>query len=265
MSNNLVTLSSQLATKFGMADGSDVLTALKQTVFKGNVSDAQMTALLVIANQYGLNPWCREIYAYPDTRNGIVPVVGVDGWSRIINGHPQFDGVDFEQDEAQCTAIIYRKDRSHPTKVTEYMSECRRDMPPWKSHPMRMLRHKALIQCARLAFGFTGIYDEDEAERIVEKDITPVAAVSEVMKSTPRAVIDQMSDEEREFLVGVANEIKIPLAQGESVAACELYEHHKAKLDADEQVALWALFDAPQRREIKKGGEFLKQQKADQT
>jgi hypothetical protein len=29
-----------------------------------------------------------------------------------------------------------------------------------------MLRHKALIQCARLAFGFAGIYDEDEATRI---------------------------------------------------------------------------------------------------
>ena len=29
-----------------------------------------------------------------------------------------------------------------------------------------MLRHKAMIQAARLAFGFTGIYDEDEAERI---------------------------------------------------------------------------------------------------
>ena len=43
-----------------------------------------------------------------------------------------------------------------------------------------MLRHKAMIQCARLAFGFGGIYDQDEAERIVEaplsqpeKDITP--------------------------------------------------------------------------------------------
>ncbi|EOJ4766922.1 recombinase RecT, partial [Escherichia coli] len=56
---------------------------------------------------------------------------------------------------------------------------------PWQSHPKRMLRHKAMIQCARLAFGFAGIYDNDEAERIVEntactaerqpeRDITPV-------------------------------------------------------------------------------------------
>ena len=31
-----------------------------------------------------------------------------------------------------------------------------------------MLRHKAMIQCARLAFGYGGIFDHDEAERIVE-------------------------------------------------------------------------------------------------
>jgi hypothetical protein len=61
---------------------------LKATAFKGQVSDAQMTALLIVANQYGLNPWTKEIYAFPDKNNGIVPVVGVDGWSRIINEPP---------------------------------------------------------------------------------------------------------------------------------------------------------------------------------
>lgn len=133
----------------------------------------------------------------PDSgkQNGIVPVVGVDGWSRIINENQQFDGMDFEQDNESCTCRIYRKDRNHPICVTEWMDECRREpfktregreiTGPWQSHPKRMLRHKAMIQCARLAFGFAGIYDKDEAERIVEntaytaerqpeRDITPV-------------------------------------------------------------------------------------------
>ena len=39
---------------------------------------------------------------------------------------------------------------------------------PWQTHTKRMLRHKSLIQCSRIAFGFTGIYDQDEAERIIE-------------------------------------------------------------------------------------------------
>lgn len=175
MSSALVELTNKLATRLDMgANGAELFGVLKATAFKGNVSDAQMTALLVVANQYGLNPWTKEIYAFPDKNNGIVPVVGVDGWSRIINGNPLFDGMEFKQDDESCTCIIYRKDRSHPVSVTEYMSECKRNgVGPWQSHPKRMLRHKAMIQCARLAFGFAGIYDQDEAERIVSPDLAP--------------------------------------------------------------------------------------------
>ena len=175
MSNALVELTSKLATTLNMgANGAELFHVLKATAFKGNATDAQMTALLVVANQYGLNPFTKELYAFPDKNNGIVPVVGVDGWSRIINGNPLFDGMDFKQDDESCTCIIYRKDRSHPVSTTEFMSECNRKQGPWLSHPKRMLRHKAMIQCARLAFGFAGIYDQDEAERIVSPDVGPV-------------------------------------------------------------------------------------------
>ena len=171
MSTALTTLTTKLAAKLEMGDGTGLVETLKATAFKGQVSDAQMTALMVVANQYGLNPWTKEIYAFPDKNNGIVPVVGVDGWSRIINNHPQFDGMEFEQNDDSCTCIVHRKDRSHPIKVTEYMAECRRaNVGPWQSHPRRMLRHKAMIQCARLAFGYGGIYDQDEAERIVDAE-----------------------------------------------------------------------------------------------
>ena len=179
MSNALTTLTSKLASRLDIGDGAGLVETLKATAFKGQVSDAQMTALLIVANQYGLNPWTKEIYAFPDQNNGIVPVVGVDGWARILNGNAQFDGMEFEQNDESCTCIIFRKDRSHPIKVTEYMSECKREVKPWKSHPKRMLRHKAMIQCARLAFGFGGIYDQDEAERIVEKDMGAAEVVTQ--------------------------------------------------------------------------------------
>lgn len=170
MSNIVLSNAGKLASTLGIAgDPQELVQTLKATAFKGNVSDSQMAALLLVASQYQLNPWVKEIYAFPDRNNGIVPVVGVDGWSRIINSHPQFDGMDFEQDAESCTCIIHRKDRSHPVKVTEWMDECKRDgVGPWKPHPKRMLRHKAMIQAARLAFGFTGVFDQDEAERIVD-------------------------------------------------------------------------------------------------
>lgn len=174
MTSLVVSQVTNLASSLSMGDANpqELVAVLKATAFKGQVSDAQMTALLVVANQYGLNPWTKEIYAFPDKNNGIVPVVGVDGWSRIINSHNQFDGMDFEQDDESCTCSIYRKDRSRPVRVTEYMAECRRsNVGPWQSHPRRMLRHKAMIQCARLAFGFVGIYEQDEAERIIEGEV----------------------------------------------------------------------------------------------
>ena len=167
MSNLITTQINQLAERFELPKSEELYQVLKSTAFKGEVSDAQLSALLIVAKQYGLNPWTKEIYAFPD-KGAIVPVVGVDGWARIINSNPQFDGMDFEQDADSCTCTIYRKDRSHPIKVTEWMAECKRNVGPWQSHPYRMLRHKAMIQCARIAFGFGGIYDADEAERIIE-------------------------------------------------------------------------------------------------
>ena len=199
MTTSLQTLTTKLAAQFNMGDGSDLTDTLKATCFKGStqVSDAQMTALLVVASQYGLNPFTKEIFAFPD-KGGIVPVVGVDGWARIINNNPHFDGMDFAQDAESCTCTIYRKDRSHPTKVTEWMAECKREAGPWKSHPYRMLRHKAMIQCARMAFGFGGIYDQDEAERIVEaspalKTIDPTTG--EITSRPPPAKLPDYSDE----------------------------------------------------------------------
>lgn len=188
MSTSLVVKQvSQLAEKLSIPASDDLVQVLKSTAFKGQVSDAQMSALLIVASNYGLNPWTKEIYAFPDKNNGIVPVVGVDGWSRIINSHPMFDGMDFEQDAESCTCIIYRKDRAHPIKTTEYMSECKRPVGPWQSHPKRMLRHKALIQCARLAFGYVGIFDLDEAERIAEVELNP----RPVQRRSPATLAEQ--------------------------------------------------------------------------
>lgn len=197
----LQTLTARLASRLEMGDGTGLVETLKATAFKGQVTDAQMTALMVVANQYGLNPWTKEIYAFPDRNNGIVPVVGVDGWSRIINTHAQFDGMEFEQNDESCTCIIYRKDRAHAIRVTEYMTECKRiGVGPWASHPKRMLRHKAMIQCARLAFGYGGIYDQDEAERIIEvaasANETDSPELSELRATLSEALLTTTTDKQ---------------------------------------------------------------------
>ena len=46
MTTALQTLTNKLAKRFEIADGSDLMVTLKNTAFKGSVSDSQMTALL---------------------------------------------------------------------------------------------------------------------------------------------------------------------------------------------------------------------------
>jgi phage recombination protein Bet len=222
----------RMAQRFGV-DPDKMLGTLKATAFKGDVSTEQMMALAVVADQYGLNPWTKEIYAFPDKHNGIVPVVGVDGWSRIINSNPQFDGMDFEEGPLNAQRVpewiecrMHRKDRGHPICVKEYLDEVYREPfttrdgkkidTPWQSHPRRMLRHKAMIQCARLAFGFVGIYDEDEAERIREViDVTPakidprgdLTAVDYSLRDEHVAEIKRILDQDKEEHV-IAEEVR---------------------------------------------------------
>lgn len=183
VSNQIVALAKNL--NMTGIDENHLKYVLTQTVFKG-ANDEQLVALLIVANQYGLNPFTKEIYAFP-SKGSITPIVSVDGWSRLINDNPQCDGIQFEQDADSATCKIYRKDRTHPTVVTEYLEECQGEVKdkygnptPWGRWPKRMLRHKALIQCARVAFGFSGIYDEDEASRINGSQVNAMTDVEPV-------------------------------------------------------------------------------------
>jgi phage recombination protein Bet len=164
-------LSEMLAERFNV-DAKQFINTVKATCFNNQqVSDEQFLQFLMVTKEYNLNPFTKEIYAFPGKGGGIQPIVSIDGWLNIINSHPQFDGMEFEDKlnpEGKLLAVtckMYRKDRNHPVEVTEYMSECVKNSEPWKQWPARMLRHKATIQAARYAFGFSGISDPDEAER----------------------------------------------------------------------------------------------------
>lgn len=219
-----------LAKQFNIqGDPQELVQTLKATAFSANATDAQFNVLMIVSTQYGLNPFTKEIYAFPDKQNGIVPVVGVDGWSRIINNHPQFDGMEFKYSEETTTpeggktkahewveCVIYRKDRSHPIVAREYLDEVYRPpfkgkygdvVGPWQSHTKRMHRHKTMIQAARLAFGFSGIYDEDEAQRIQ----TPEAP------EAPKTPKEQKKDPEIDKLI----------ASGEAAANKGIEEYKK--------------------------------------
>ena len=193
------TLVERVAQRFDV-DADKLMHTLKTTCFKQAkdappITNEQMMGLLIVAEQYHLNPFTRELFAFDDKRGGIIPYVSIDGWARIVNEHPQFDGMEFtwDHDEGSMTCAIYRKDRAHPTTVTEYLIECKRSTTPWTQAPRRMLRHKAMIQAGRLAFGFAGIHDQDDAERIrdgglverVDQPSSQRSHLQQVLHTTP--------------------------------------------------------------------------------
>ena len=198
------------AERSGMSEESFV-DALVQTSLSALITWTQLDLerLLLAAEVNGLSPTGREIFLVPS--GGVLEpatvVVGVDGWSRIINTHKQFAGMRFkESDElvdgvpswTECT--MYRWDRRVPTSVREYLVEVRGVSAGWITHPRRMLRHKAMVQCARLTFGLIGIYDADEAMSKAaalqqgavgfEPDLNPTRLRAKSRKRFPKGVAE---------------------------------------------------------------------------
>ena len=115
-----------MASKFNV-EPAKLLETLRATLMP-KATNEEMLSFVVVANQYGLNPFTREIYAFPARNGGIQPVVSVDGWIKMMNSHPQFDGIEFKTEDKDgkpfsVTATIHHKERSHPVEVTEYFSE----------------------------------------------------------------------------------------------------------------------------------------------
>jgi phage recombination protein Bet len=198
-------LMTTMAHKFDMEPAA-FQTTLQKTIMPANVTNEQLASFLLVANEYNLNPFTKEIFAFP-ANGGIQPIVSVDGWMKMINAHPQYDGMkvtDNKEDGAlvSITVQIFRKDRTHPSEVTEYMSECRRNSSTWKQWPARMLRHKAVIQAARYAFGFSGIMEPDEAERFKKAEVVTETKESGVAGMKAKIVKEEAPIEDVDFETG---------------------------------------------------------------
>lgn len=156
-------------------------------------SNAEMAVVTGTCARYGLNPLTKEAHAFI-SGGKLQMIIGIDGWTKIMLRQPDYDGVefDYEWDGKSLLAVttkIYSKDRSRPTCITEWMSECKQaKSDAWSKYPNRMLRNKSLGQCVRVAFGISEVIDDDEAGRIrsnggsnspaQERDITPRASVN---------------------------------------------------------------------------------------
>ena len=110
--------------------------------------------------KYELDPFTGEVAIYSYDDGHWQAAINIDGWAKLINSHPAFNGIAFTESAELINGVpawmmctIYRQDRIVPTEVKEYLCEIKTEHSIWKEMPRRMLRHRVIAQCARLAFG----------------------------------------------------------------------------------------------------------------
>lgn len=179
-------------------------------------TNAELAVITGVCATYGLNPLVKECAAFI-SGGKLQIVVMIDGWYKLVNRQPDYDGVEFEEhfndkgDMVSTTCKMYLKTRGRPVCVTEHMTECRDSKSTvWQKWPARMLRHKAFIQAARMAFGISEVVDDDEAARITssrqEKDITPASTAPAIDWQAVNDTLAECAD--LDTLKGVAGSLR---------------------------------------------------------
>lgn len=118
--------------------------------------------LLRLANKYQLDPLSDEITLLQGQDQTYQPFITIDGWSKLINHHHQYAGMSLRDSTELINGIpawmectIYRNDRILPIVIKEYFEEVKTNHPSWQQMPRRMLRHRVIQQCARIAFNIS--------------------------------------------------------------------------------------------------------------
>jgi len=125
-----------------------------------NTPETVQLNVLRLISKHELDPFADEISVHQYEDGHWQAFITIDGWSKLINSHPAFSGISFTESTELVGGIpswmgcaIYRNDRVVPIEVKEYLCEIQTEHSIWKEMPRRMLRHRVLAQCARLAFG----------------------------------------------------------------------------------------------------------------
>lgn len=198
---------------------------------QGKASDEELAYFIAQARVQNLNPFTREIYFIKYGNQPAQIVVALKAFQKKADAHPQYDGMDsgiiYEKDgkiqrsegaflprDAEILgawAIVYRKDRTHPTRAevtfSEYdNSKIRKDGKinqygkenkpnTWDEKPAVMIHKVAMVTALRNAFPneLGGLYEADELRE--PKDVTPTESREEVI-ARKMAQVEQTKQEQ---------------------------------------------------------------------
>lgn len=160
-------------------DDPDIVKTLKSTVAKG-ATDHEFQMFIEICKATGLNPFLREIWCAVPMKDGqrsqygqVLIMAGRDGYLRVANDHPMFDGIEtrVERDpngipiKAVCT--VWRKDRNHPTISEAYFNEYYKPgyngkPSVWDTYKSAMIAKVSEVLALKRSFSINGVVTEEE-------------------------------------------------------------------------------------------------------
>lgn len=187
-------------------DQAEMVKTLKETVCKG-ATDSQFRMFIEVCRSTGLNPFLREVWFVPSV--GIM--AGRDGYLRVANDHPQFDGMETRvtRDEknvpikAICT--VWRKDRNHPITCEAYYSEYKKSGNVWSQYPSAMISKVSEVLALKRSFAINGVVTEEEigtgepAQQRGSKEAAAAVAQAKIAGTMPLRAPDPPSEPETPF------------------------------------------------------------------
>jgi len=174
-------------------ESQEMVETIKQTVCRG-ATDAQLKMFIEVCKATGLNPFLKEIWFVPNV--GVM--AGRDGYLRIANDHPMFDGMsttverDADGIPIKATCSVWRKDRTHPITCEAFYNEYRKTSQVWQTYKSAMISKVAEVLALKRSFSINGIVTEEEIgeQKLAAQDAQQDVAQRKIKElSTPKVTV----------------------------------------------------------------------------
>lgn len=209
----------------------EMLETLKQTVCKG-ATDAQFKMFVEVCRTTGLNPFLKEIWYVPSV--GVM--AGRDGYLRVANEHPMFDGMetlverDSKNEPIKATCKVWRKDRSHPITCEAYYNEYKKSGNVWSTYKSAMIGKVAEVLALKRSFSINGVVTEEEiGPQAPPEPRGSVEAAKEIGEAKVKALLAGATRREVENMIEAETEPVPTELEGQLQASLEQAEKAKEK------------------------------------